>query len=161
MHIRRGERCRRGAIFAGAVVSPLLGMSPPVRSEEPKRATPDYDGRGAGRPPTAGEVALWVPRVLLSPAYLVSEYVVRRPLGALITTAERNNWSTALIDFFTFGPDHKARLVPPAFFDFGLHPSVGLYFSWDDALVHGHDVRLHASDFGSDWVALGASDRIH
>jgi hypothetical protein len=57
----------------------------------PKRQTPDYDGR-PDPPPTAGEGALWIPRVLLFPPYVVSEYVIRRPLGALVTAAERNNW---------------------------------------------------------------------
>src|SRR5690242_17423021 len=53
----------------------------------PKRALPDYDGRG--NPEASSSPALWVPRVLLSPAYLVSEYGIRRPLGFLISSAER------------------------------------------------------------------------
>ena len=78
-----------------------------------KRPLPDYDGRGAGRT-TPGQKALWVPRLVLSPLYFVSEYVVRRPLGAAITAAEKAELPTALYDFFAFGPDHKAGIVPIA-----------------------------------------------
>jgi hypothetical protein len=60
--------------------------APPARAEEKKRELPDYDGRG-GAPRTPGQKALWVPRILLSPLYFVSEFVIRRPLGAAITAA--------------------------------------------------------------------------
>ena len=146
-------------MFVGATLL-ICFCAVPCRADEPKRATPDYDGRGSP-PPTAGEIALWVPRVLLFPPYLVSEYVIRRPLGALVTEAERKNWAASVIEFFTFGPEHKAGVVPTAFIDFGLQPSVGLYFFWDDALAKGHDLRAHVSYFGSDWVAISASERLH
>jgi hypothetical protein len=129
-------------------------------ADDGKRVTPDYEGRPSP-PPTPGEVALWVPRVILFPVYLVTEYLIRAPLGALITAAERGNWATTLADIFTFGPEHQAGIVPTAFFDFGLQPSVGLYFFWNDALLRGHDLRFHASYFGSDWVAISGSDRWH
>jgi hypothetical protein len=131
-----------------------------ARADDGKRTTPDYDGRPSP-PPTPGEVALWVPRVVFFPVYVVTEYLIRRPLGALISAAERGNWATTLMDIFTFGPDHSAGLIPTAFYDFGLQPSVGFYFFWNDALVKGHDVRAHGSYFGSDWLALSASDRWH
>jgi hypothetical protein len=142
--------------FAALSASVARAAEPP----SPKRETPDYHGR-PDPAPSAGEVALWVPRVVLFPLYLVSEYVLRRPFGALITTAERNNWAETLIDIFTFDPLHKSGLVPTAFFDFGLQPSVGLYFFWNDALFAGHDVRAHVSYFGSDWLAVAASERFH
>ncbi len=136
---------------------PAPGAASPAPS--PKRETPDYDGR-PDPAPSPGDVALWVPRVLLFPPYVLAEYVIRRPLGALVTVAERNNWAETLIDFFTFDPQHKSGLVPTAFFDFGLQPSVGLYFFWNDALFAGHDLRAHVSYFGEDWLALAASDRL-
>ncbi|HEX3593503.1 MAG TPA: hypothetical protein VHU80_00315, partial [Polyangiaceae bacterium] len=111
-------------------------------------------------PTTAGEVALWVPRVLLYPLYLTSEYLIRWPLGALITTAERNNWAPAIVDFFTFGEEHKAGLVPTAFFEFNFRPSAGLYFFWDDFLFDKNDLRVHGQMGGFDWLSLGAVDRI-
>ena len=37
---------------------------------------------------------MWIPRVILLPAYLVANYVIAAPVGALATTAERNHWPT-------------------------------------------------------------------
>jgi hypothetical protein len=47
--------------------------------------------------------------------YFTTEFLLRRPLGALITAAERANVPKILYDFFTFGPDHTAGIVPTAF----------------------------------------------
>ena len=127
---------------------------------EPDRPTPDYDGRaGKGRPTSVGQAALWVPRVVLFPAYVVSEYVIRRPLGYGITAAERADLPAALYDFFAFGPDHKAGIVPTAFIDFGFAPSVGLYAFWDDAGMKGHALRLRGSTWGEHWLAGALSER--
>jgi hypothetical protein len=152
----------RGTPLALAVLMALLPKAAVAADEgtSPKRVTPDYDGRPSA-PPSAGEVALWIPRVLLFPPYVVSEFVIRRPLGALVTVAERNNWANTLLDFFTFGPNQNAGIVPTAFFDFGLQPSVGLYFFWNNAIVSHNDIRAHASYFGNDWLALSASERVH
>src|SRR5687767_9995656 len=62
-----------------------------------KRKPPDYDGRGGPKEPPSRKL-LWVPRVLLFPAYVVSEYVVRRPLGLAIASAERAGLPAALYD---------------------------------------------------------------
>jgi hypothetical protein len=155
---RRIPSLGRRAAFAACLVAFALAFARPAHADDPKRPLPDYDGRPSA-PPSPGDVALWVPRVLLFPPYVVSEYVIRRPLGALISTAERNNWATTLVDFFTFDPNHKSGLVPTAFFDFGLQPSVGLYFFWDDALVRGSDLRATVSYFGSDWLSIAATER--
>src|SRR6185503_17686450 len=106
-----------------------------------------------------GQKALWVPRILLSPLYLVSEFVVRRPLGAGITAAEKAELPAALYDFFAFGPDHTAGIVPIAFIDFGFEPSVGLYGFWDDAGFKGHDLRLHGSTWGAKWLSGNITER--
>lgn len=153
---------RREAIPAGESANPpgkkRVGKAKPSRGKVAKRPLPDYDGRPD--PVTAGDVALWVPRLVLSPLYLVSEYVIRRPLGTLVTAAERANLPKVLYDFFTFGEDHKAGFAPIAFFDFGFRPSVGLYIFWDDAFFKGHDLRLHGSTWTRDWLALVFEDRI-
>lgn len=143
---------------------PCLGlaaalMAPRAHAEEQKkRPLPDYDGRG-GAPQTPGQKALWIPRILLSPLYLVSEYVIRRPLGAAITAAEKAELPAALYDFFAFGPDHKAGIVPFAFLEFGFKPSVGLYAFWDDAGFKGHQLRLRGSTWGSSWLSGTATER--
>lgn len=123
-----------------------------------KREEPDYDGRGDD-PTTAGDVLLWVPRVLLAPPYLVSEYLLRRPLGFVISGAERAGIPVLIYDFFAFGPDHKAGVFPTVFYSFGFRTSVGLYAFWDDAFVPNHDLRLRGSYGGKDWLAGSFSDR--
>jgi integrase len=81
----------------------------PQGTEE--RPLPDYDGRPEERP-SFSDGALWVPRVAFFPLYLVSEFVVRRPLGVLVTAAEQGHWLDVLSDFFTF--DEAKRLVAAA-----------------------------------------------
>ncbi len=125
----------------------------------PKRTPPDYDGRGEP-PTTAADVALWIPRALLSPLYLVSEFVVRRPLGWLIATAEREQWPSAIRNFFLFGPEKKAGIVPTAFLDFGLRASVGIYAFWDDLFIRGNHLRLHATTLGLDWLQGAIADKV-
>jgi hypothetical protein len=139
---------------------------PPARPAAPataaapseKRALPDYDGREDET--TAGDVAIWVPRVALYPAYLASEYVVRRPIGALMTAAERNRWIQEVTAFFTFGPNGNIGIVPTALLDFGLRSSVGVYFFYDDLGAPGNDLRVHAATGGSDWLRLTVADRV-
>ncbi|HEY6462183.1 MAG TPA: hypothetical protein VIY73_18580, partial [Polyangiaceae bacterium] len=138
--------------------SPSAPPSPPA-PPSPKRVLPDYSGRGP-EPVTAGEAALWVPRVVLSPLYFTSEWLVRRPLGASITAAERANLPDVLYDFFAFGPDHKAGVVPIAFVDFGFNPSIGVYGFWDDALFKGDDLRVHVDFWPTDWVGGSVVQRV-
>lgn len=137
-----------------------LAATGSAAAEPEKRPVPDYDGRG-GPHESPGRKALWVPRLLLSPAYLVSEYVVRRPLGFVITAAEKHEVPRILYDFFAFGPDHKAGVVPVAFIDFGFEPSVGLYAFWDDAGFDGHDLRLRGSTWGKSWLSGTLTERFH
>jgi hypothetical protein len=128
-------------------------------ADAPERELPDYDGRPPA-PTTAEEALLWVPRILLSPLYLLSEYAVRLPLGALVSWAERSGVPEAVYDFFIFGPDHSAGVLPIAYVDFGFLPSVGLYFFWNDLIPH-HDVQMRASMWGFRWLSAAVSDRIH
>jgi hypothetical protein len=136
----------------------LLCASSAAHADDDKRPVPDYDGRG-GPYDAPKRKALWIPRLLLSPLYFVSEFVVRRPLGAAITAAEKAELPAALYDFFAFGPDHSAGIVPIAFIDFGFEPSVGLYAFWDDVGFKGHDLRLHGSTWGADWISGTATER--
>ena len=124
-----------------------------------KREEPDLDGR-EDEPTTAGDVALWVPRVGFFPLYLVSEYVVRRPLGALVTAAEEGNWLAIMTDFFTFDEEQKIGVVPTAYIEFDFEPSVGLYFFADDAFVDHNDIRVVGALWPDDWWSLSVLDRI-
>lgn len=120
---------------------------------------PDYDGRGE-EPTSAGEVLLWVPRILLSPLYLVSEYVVRRPLGWAVSTAEKNDIPQKLVDIFTFGPNDNIGIVPTGLIDFGFRPSVGVYFFWNEFLAEHNKLRARAATGGLDWWLFNVANRL-
>jgi len=123
----------------------------------PPRPVPDYEGRGP-EPTTAGEVLVWIPRVILLPAYLVANYVIAAPVGALATTAERNHWPTWILDFFAFGPDHQGGIFPTFFVDFGMRPSIGLHFFWNNTFVTGNRVTADAAWGGQDWITIAVGD---
>ncbi len=122
---------------------------PPIGNDE-KRPLPDYDGRGE-EPTTAGDVLIWIPRGIFFPAYLVSEYVIRWPLGKLTSALDEHDVPGILSDFFTFGPGDRSGLVPSALIDFGFRPSIGLYFFTDDVLWDGNAIRSHLAFGGVDW----------
>ena len=126
---------------------------------DPKRDVPDYDGRG-NEDTNADIWPLWIPRVVLSPLYAVNEYIVRRPLGAFVTVAEHHHWVNAVTDFFTFGPNGNYVVLPTALFDFGLLPSVGLYFAGDNAWTKGNTIRLSAATWGENWINATVLDRM-
>ncbi len=149
---------RAGRWISACVWLSVVLACAPAGADPEKRALPDYDGRG-GAPKKPAERAVWLPRLLLSPLYFVSEYLVRRPLGFAITAAEKAQLPRALFDFFTFGPERDAGVVPFAFIDFGVEPSVGLYAFWDNAGFRGHDLRLRGSTWGADWLSGTATER--
>ena len=145
--------------FVALSAAMLVLSAASARADEPKpRPVPDYDGRGT-RKTTPGDVALWVPRVVVAPLYLTSEYLIRRPLGALVVYVEKKRIPEKLVDFFTFDQEHKVGVVPTAFVDFGFLPSVGLYFFWDGFLAKNNDLRLRAGTWRREWLAFGITDR--
>jgi hypothetical protein len=146
-----------GVVRADQATSTAPQSPPPTVS--PKRPVPDYDGRGP--PPTKpGAVALWVPRVLLSPVYLVTEYVLRRPLSIVVPAAENADLPRKIYDFFTFGPDHKAGFTPIGLVEFNFNPSVGVYAFWDDAGFKGDDLRAHVEAWPDDWLYGSFAQRV-
>jgi hypothetical protein len=80
--------------------------------EDPKRKTIDYGG-----PPEeidAGDVVAWPARVVLFPLWLLNDFVLRRPTGALLVAAERGDWVDEITNFFTFGPRKQLTIFPSA-----------------------------------------------
>jgi hypothetical protein len=155
---------------AKAFAAPVEPTQPPISEQPPvdapladgtaRRTAPDY--RGQKPPPaTTGDVLIWGPRVILLPAYLVTEYVVRAPIGGLATEAEKDNWGPSLFNFFTFGPDHKVGVFPVFLFNFGFRPSFGVHFFWDDAFVAGNNFTTDVAYGGSNWISVGLGDRYH
>ena len=132
---------------------------PAYTSPDGRRAPPDYSGRGAP-PRDPADDLLWIPRVLFSPLYLISEYLIRQPVGWLVTEIERSHIFEEFFDFFTFGDDRSGGLVPTAFFDFGFVPSGGLYLWWNDVAMQGHDIRVSAGFGGPEWLHAKVLDRI-
>ncbi len=146
-----------GGVPQAEVLAPDGGSSEAAQ-DAPRRERADFRGQ-SDPPPTTGDVLIWVPRVILLPAYLVTEYVVRVPLGALSTTAEKNDWPQWLFNFFAFGPEHRGGIFPTFFLDFGLRPSIGLHFWWNDTFVQNNKLTANASWGGSNWITLAVGDR--
>ena len=123
-----------------------------------KRPPQDYDGREDVT--TAAEDALWIPRVVFFPLYLVSEYLIRIPLGALTVAIEENDVIAEIQKFFTFGPNDNIGIIPTGFLDFGFRPSVGVYFFYNDFIAPGNDLRANFSFGGKRFWRLSVADRI-
>ena len=152
---------RRSILLALPLVA--LSLALPLRAAaakpvtSPKRTLPDY---GALPKRESGRAALVVPRLVLLPPYLVWNYGIRTPLGALVSHAERNQWPTKVLDFFTFGPDRTAGIVPTALFDFGIKPSVGVFAFWNKLLHPDNSATFHFGTWGPRWMNITGSDRV-
>lgn len=148
---------RAASTLSLAVLLSALGAGWAEADERP-RPVPDYDGR-PDEPPNAGEVLIWIPRVILFPGYLLTEYVVRRPLGAFVTLLEREKVIQQAYGLLTFGSGGAFGIFPTALFDFGLRPSVGLYAFLDPFLHPDNRFRVAAAYGGPDWLSIGAKER--
>jgi len=154
-------RARRGIILnvrlpIAACLAALLASTVTAHAE-PKRPVPDYDGRG-NPDADSGSWPLWIPRILLSPVYVAHEYLLRRPLGAFVTKAERDHWADSVEEIFTFGPKGNNVIYPTALFDFGLLPSVGVYYAGEDFLAADNTLRVHAATWGRPWISATIAD---
>ena len=153
-------------LAAKAFAEPVEPSQPPLVPPEDapladgtrERTPPDY--RGQKPPPTTtGDVLIWGPRVILFPVYLVTNYVVRAPVGGLATAAEKDSWGQSVFNFFAFGPDHKGGIFPVFSFNAGFRPSVGAHFFWEDTFVTGNKVTADAAYGGTVWIRVGLGDR--
>lgn len=154
------EMLERRFLAPALLAAALCLWSASGRAGSDERALPDYDGR-RDPPPTPVEALAWVPRVILFPAYVLAEYVVRRPLGFLIATAERHDVPARLYNFFTFGENHQGGVVPTAYVDFDFYPSVGFYSFYNGAFFPEHDLRLRAAFGGTQWLSASFSERFY
>lgn len=171
-----GPMCRRGtsamvglALLVTLSPAALQAQSPDEssasrRADQPEavslepRALPNYDGR---EEPAASvsEALLWVPRVLLSPLYFVSEFVLRRPLELAVTSVEEREIAGKVLRFFTFGPDNRFFLSPSATFDLGFRPNIGFYFGVQDAFTSNNELRVNYSFGGVGLHIASITDR--
>jgi hypothetical protein len=121
----------------------------------------DLSAAPKARGTTVAEVAAWVPRVVLAPVWFVTEVLLRRPLGALVTLAERRRWPAKVRRVVTWGPNGASGIVPAALVDFGFRPSVGVYLFSDDWLYRNNGLRLHLATGGASWLRASAAFRHH
>jgi len=142
---------------SGDAASPPAATKAPAENP-PRRDVPNYRQLDP-EPTTAGDVLIWVPRVVLLPAYLVTEYALRAPVGGLSTVAEKNNWAGSLYDFFAFGPNHSGGILPTFSFNTGFRPTIGAHFFWDNTFVQRNTFTADAAWGGSDWIRVALGDR--
>lgn len=136
----------------------LLSGTARADNAPPKDPVPNFDGRG-NPDAEVGSWVLWIPRVVLFPLYVVNEYVVRRPLGTVVRHAEREHWASSIEQLVTFGPKGNSILVPTVLVDFGLLPSVGLYYAGNNVFAEHNDLRLHFGTWGPRWINVTAMER--
>ncbi|MGE0790572.1 MAG: hypothetical protein AB7S26_33145, partial [Sandaracinaceae bacterium] len=142
----------RGALGIAAVPRAIEAPRPHLdaRLRTSRRSTPDFDGRPDPEPPPEQMLA-WLPRILFAPVWLVLDYVIRRPIGWLLTTAEREGWDVLLLDLFTWNHT-RSSLVPTFFVAYGLQPSIGARVSSVDDVAPGHRISVSAAFGGVDYL---------
>jgi hypothetical protein len=136
----------------------IVDAEPPANALPKKRPVPDYDGRGE-KPKTASDALLWIPRVLAAPFYFVSEYLIRRPLGAVVTAIERDKLTQRFIYILTIGPKRNIGFAPTFYFDDGRMPAAGAYIWWDDAGSTQNHVRGYFATWGEPLIMGTLADR--
>jgi hypothetical protein len=148
------------ADFAGDAQEPRDEMAPSPRTtivdaaprtRPAKRPVPSYSGR---EEETSLRSWLWGPRIVLFPFYLAAEYLVRRPVGALMMAAEHEPLLKRI-----GGGKHRGA-IPTFLFDAGFLPNIGIYAWWDGAFAPTNALRLHASTWGPESSQAAFVDRL-
>ena len=144
-----------GFVLAAAALA-LSGMAaaddpPPLDASGPKRALPNYDGRPPAEP-GAGRVLLWMPRAVVFPLFVVSEYVLRRPGG---WTADK------LEDLHADASGGDSFGITPAFeIETDRRPMVGVTGVWRNAGMRSNELSAHAGFGGTDWLRAILANRV-
>jgi len=131
---------------------------PAAATTEGEREVPDYDGREDQT--SVGDALLWIPRVLFSPFYFLTEFVIRRPLGFVMQRLEAGRVPEQLGGLARFGEGDRFFLIPTAHFDFLFRPNAGLYFRGEDVFFDGNDLRMQLSVGGREWVSGALEDSV-
>ena len=152
------KKFRAPALLAGVLC--LLHSLRSARADDaptPRKAKVSYDGRQP-RHASFGESALWVPRIILSPLYVLTEYGIRRPVEGAANFFERFQIRSAVWNVVTFGSKGRFGIVPAAFVDFGVNPSVGVNAWFDDAFARNNNLKFHFGTWGASWISLAFAD---
>lgn len=157
IHIEEDKRRWSFLLGLAAFVVFMLGIGvPDASADEPKRPAQDY---GRPEPKTdAGDVVAWPVRIALFPFWLFHEFIIRRPIGWLVASADSGRWIDEAVGFFTFGERKQFTIMPSALFDFGLKPSVGFNATWKYLGSDDNTLDLHFGTWGVDWTVLRVTD---
>jgi len=139
--------------LAGAARASAQAESGPARPAP--RAVPDYDGRGAP-PEDPAEPWMWIPRIATGPLYLVSEYLVRAPVGWLLTELEASGAIAAVERYL----QQDFVVLPVAYLDLGMRPSVRVFATWRHALHDANQLDVSAGFGGTDTLDARLVDTV-
>lgn len=133
----------------------MVSMTPSDAAAQPPKRPAQHYGRPAA--PARPEHALDAPlRIVLFPAWLVFEAVVRQPNGALIRAVENSDTLKSAQDTSSGGPWKELTIVPAAQFDVGLKPMLGVNSSWR---YRHNDVALRLGTWGPGYLRADATER--
>jgi hypothetical protein len=161
------SRCCMQRVPAALIAAPLvLCLSAGAAAQAPAATEsseaigalfgPDYF-RGRTSEPNAEEILAWIPRILFLPLHLVSEYVLRVPIYALLEWAEREHvieW----IDF-VLHPAPGVSWRPLLSLENSFVPIFGLHIDLRDVVGRNSRVSLAASTGGADYVSASLRAR--
>ena len=123
-----------------------------------QRVVPDFEGRPPA-PPSAREVVIWIPRVILFPAHVVAEYVLRRPVVAPIRWGDEHFVWPRVYDFFTW--DQRRSGVYPIFnIDFGVKQTAGLTLFSRELIVPANSLKMSVYMSTQGVFGTSAQDRL-
>ncbi len=143
-----GTRAPRGYLwpYDGAFQeNPMQAEGKPL-GEEDERQTPNLSKREE-EPTTAGDVLIWIPRVLLFPVYLVTEYLIRWPLGVITKAVEKYKIPEYVIEYTTWD-NGNGRVLPTFRIVSDFAPAIGLGAIWENMFLPNNDWAL-AFDFNT------------
>lgn len=135
--------------------NPMETAGSPIESA--RRDLPTLKAREP-EPATLGESLLWIPRVVLFPVYVVTEYVVRWPLGVATRFAERKKipeW----IEELTTWDDGNAQVFPVVRFSSGFAFGMGAGIIWNNMLADRNDWGLQADYANPDNLTVELTTR--
>ena len=135
--------------FATCARTARADATPPevVVVDPDKRADPS-EYRGRENYADAGDVAVWIPRVVFFPVYLLTNYVLRVPLDAFAGWIDRHHVVPIIQDILDPTPD--IHWNPAIALDFGAFIALGAEGRLRNVFVRDHEISGGALSSGTD-----------
>jgi hypothetical protein len=150
-------------VAAGLLAGPARAEAPPppssgtVPGPEARRSAASFRGREEGD--SAAHALAWIPRIVFSPLYVLTELVLRRPLYAFLGWADRNHVFD-VVDR-VLNPFPGFNWYPTLQLDLGVFFLPGVEGRWNDAFVRRNELRFSGAVGGENfWYAM-LVDRFH